>query len=109
MNTTARYQVTYVGNGVVRLPRAGIFQTGTRAVVDEQIARIAVAHGSFAVVPLTPDAPQLLPSPPEPVPLPPPAPAPQPQEMPRGRQTKRHSAAMRVPVVDNKGAGSHGR
>lgn len=57
MTHPARYAVTFLGNGIVRLPRAGIFQTGTRAVVDETIARIAVAHGGFQVIPLTADAP----------------------------------------------------
>jgi len=52
MTQTARYAITYTGNGIMRLPRAGIFQEGTRAVVDETIARIAVAHGCFVVVPL---------------------------------------------------------
>jgi len=52
MSQPARYAITYTGNGIMRLPRAGIFQTGTRAVVDEALARIAVAHGCFAVVPL---------------------------------------------------------
>jgi len=39
------------------LPRAGIFQTGTRAVVDETLARLALAHGSFLVQPLANAAP----------------------------------------------------
>ena len=52
MTTTGKFVITYTGNGIVRLPRAGIFQTGTRAVVDETLARLAVAHGCFAVVPL---------------------------------------------------------
>jgi hypothetical protein len=52
MTHTARYAITYTGTGIMRLPRAGIFQEGTRAVVDETIARIAVAHGCFAVMPL---------------------------------------------------------
>jgi hypothetical protein len=98
MTTIGRYQITYVGNGILRLPRAGIFQTGTRAVVDETIARIAVAHGSFQVVPLTADAP-VLQAPAAVAAAPPPPPAPAPTEKPRGRQT-RQSAAIRVPAVD---------
>jgi hypothetical protein len=99
MTHTARYAITYLGTGLVRLPRAGIFQTGTRAVVDEQIARIAVAHGSFSVVPLTADAPELAPSPPaEPA-----------KPAKRGQRT---SAAVRVPAIsgmDSKAADPHSR
>jgi pyruvate/2-oxoglutarate dehydrogenase complex dihydrolipoamide acyltransferase (E2) component len=98
MPHTARYAVTYIGNGVVRLPRAGIFQTGTRAVVDETIARIAVAHGSFAVEPLTADAPLVAAAPPPAAPEPPAA-APEPARAPvderRGRR-QRATGAVRV-------------
>lgn len=99
MTTTARYAVTYLGNGILRLPRAGIFQTGTRAVVDETIARIAVAHGSFSVVALTPDAPALGPTPPVP-PQMAAAPAPAPvvaADEAKGRRRTRQSAAVRLP------------
>jgi hypothetical protein len=61
MTNHGRYAITYTGNGIVRLPRAGIFQTGTRAVVDETIARIAVAHGTFRVVPIDAATPMTLP------------------------------------------------
>jgi hypothetical protein len=96
MTTTGKYVITYTGNGIVRLPRAGIFQTGTRAVVDETIARIATAHGCFAVVSL--DAPAPLPVAPampvEAVPAPAPAP-PAPAEAPR-RPTRRSQAIRAV-------------
>jgi|RhiMethySRZTD1v2_1073278.scaffolds.fasta_scaffold603541_2 hypothetical protein len=95
MTSTARYAVTYLGNGIIRLPRAGIFQTGTRAVVDETIARIAVAHGSFAVEPLTAGAPALGPTPAVP-PQMAAAPAP-PVDDGKGRRKTRQSAAVRVP------------
>ena len=94
MTSTARYAVTFLGNGVVRLPRAGIFQTGTRAVVDETIARIAVAHGSFAVSALTEGAPELGASPPVPPRM---AAAPAPQDDGKGRRRTRQSAAVKLP------------
>jgi hypothetical protein len=72
MITTGKYVITFTGQGIIRLPRAGIFQTGTRAVVDETVARIATAHGCFAVVSL--DAPAV----PMPIPVPQSAPAPVP-------------------------------
>jgi hypothetical protein len=100
MTHTARYAVTYLGSGLVRLPRAGVFQTGTRAVVDEQLARIAVAHGDFAVEPLTADAPAL---------GPPPAAAPPPKG---GKRAQRTSAAVRVPAtsaIDASAADPHTR
>ena len=78
----------------MRLPRAGIFQTGTRAVVDETIARIAFAHGSFAVVPLDAAAP-LAPPAPAPPPAPPPIIAAAAVE--RTRRPTRKSAAVRIP------------
>lgn len=90
MSHTARYAVTFLGNGIVRLPRAGIFQTGTRAVVDETIARIAVAHGGFQVIPLTADAPLVQAQPAQQAA--PPAPAPKP------RRSQRMSAVVRVPA-----------
>jgi len=98
MTTTGKYVITYTGNGIVRLPRAGIFQTGTRAVVDETIARIATVHGCFAVVSL--DAPAPLPVAAEPAPPAPvttaapatPEPAP---EAPR-RATRRTGAIRAV-------------
>ena len=100
MTQTARYAVTYLGNGIVRLPRAGIFQTGTRAIVDEQIARIAVAHGGFQVIPLTADAPVL-------------ASDPQPAEVTKPqKRAQRTSAAVRVPTIsamDSKAADPHSR
>jgi hypothetical protein len=95
MTHAARYAITYTGSGIMRLPRAGIFQTGTRAVVDETIARIALAHGSFAVVPLDAAAA-----------LAPPVAAPPPVETPpiiaaaavdRTRRQTRKSAAVRIP------------
>ena len=98
MTSTARYAVTYLGNGIIRLPRAGIFQTGTRAVVDETIARIAVAHGSFAVEALTADAPVLGPTPPAPPQMAAaPAPAPAPVDDGKGKRKTRQSAAEREP------------
>lgn len=105
MMTNARYAVTFLGNGIIRLPRAGIFQTGTRAVVDETVARIAVAHGSFGVEALGADplglaskAPAVA-APPPPMPAPPVAAAPE-------RKTKGHrtSAAMRVPARSEESA-----
>src|SRR5687767_127798 len=112
MTSTARYAITFLGNGIVRLPRAGIFQTGTRAVVDETIARIAVAHGSFAVTPLTADAPVLGPTPAAPPEM---AAAPAPADDGKGRRKTRQSAAVRVPrseassAVDTKAADAHNR
>src|SRR5688572_29141349 len=100
MTSTARYAVTYLGNGILRLPRAGIFQTGTRAVVDETIARIAVAHGSFAVEALTPGAPALGPTPPMQSTIPQPmasASQPAPVDDGKGRRKTRQSAAVRLP------------
>lgn len=92
MTSPARYAVTYLGNGVVRLPRAGIFQTGTRAVVDETLARIAVAHGSFSVTPLTADAPSVQAAPA-------PAPVAAPPDDRRPRRSQRMSAVVRVPAI----------
>lgn len=43
------YIVTYVGDGVVNLPRVGIFQAGTRAWVDAEMAELARRHGHFVV------------------------------------------------------------
>jgi hypothetical protein len=93
MSHGARYVITYVGSGIMRLPRAGIFQTGTRAVVDEVVARIAAAHESFTVVPLADAVPIGLPV--EVIPPEPPAPvaaAPVPP-----RRPTRKSAAVRIP------------
>ncbi len=103
MTTTGRYAITFLGNGLVRLPRAGIFQTGTRAVVDETVARIAVAHGSFAVSALGPDTAGLAtPGPVEtPVAAAPAAPA-----APTGRKTRGHRASAAIAAVDpNSGTG----
>jgi len=83
MTHPARYSITYTGNGILRLPRAGIFQEGTRAVVDETIARIAVAHGCFLVVPLADAVPLVV------APEATPAPAP-------ARKTQRRSAVHTV-------------
>ena len=104
MTTTGRYAVTYVGNGLVRLPRAGIFQTGTRALVDETVARIAKAHGSFAIEAIGADtlglattgqAPVVAAPAPTPTPTPPPTPA---APEPRRTKAQRNSAAVRVPA-----------
>lgn len=97
MTYAARYAITYTGSGIMRLPRAGIFQTGTRAVVDETIARIAVAHGSFAVVPL--DAAEPLAPPVEAPSAPPPATPPiiAAAAVDRTRRPTRKSAAVRIP------------
>ena len=100
MTHPARYSITYTGTGIMRLPRAGIFQTGTRAVVDETIARIAVAHGCFMVVPLADAVPlAIVPeATPVPAPLPPvvaAVPAPAPQAAP-ARRTQRRSAVHSV-------------
>jgi hypothetical protein len=104
MTHPARYAITYTGNGIMRLPRAGIFQTGTRAVVDETVARIAVAHGCFAVVPLDTAVPLTIA--PEATPIPavampvamPVAAAPAPAAAP-ARRTQRRSAVVRVPAT----------
>jgi hypothetical protein len=92
MTHSARYAITYTGNGIMRLPRAGIFQTGTRAVVDENIARIAIAHGSFDVVPL--DAAMPIAPPVEEAPPPPP---PAHVAAAATRRPTRKSAAVRIP------------
>jgi hypothetical protein len=88
MTHPARYSITYTGNGIMRLPRVGIFQTGTRAVVDETIARIAVAHGCFLVLPLADAVPLMVA--PEATPAPPAAPT------PPARRTQRRSAVHSV-------------
>lgn len=80
MTHTPRYSITYTGNGIMRLPRAGIFQEGTRAVVDETIARIAVAHGCFIVVPIDNAVPLVV------------APEATPAPAPPARRTQRRSA-----------------
>jgi hypothetical protein len=49
MGNDRAYIVTYVGDGVVNLPRVGIFQTGTRAWVDAEMAEMARRHGHFVV------------------------------------------------------------
>src|SRR5512143_2755243 len=101
MTNTGRYQVTYLGNGIIRLPRAGIFQTGTRAVVDETIARIATAHGCFAVVSMDAPAPMPQPAPvvvpdvaPPPVMAAPPAEARRPTRRSQAIRTVRPSEAI---------------
>jgi hypothetical protein len=131
-----RYAITFIGNGLTRLPRAGIFQTGTRAIVDETVARIAVAHGNFEVIPLTEGLPLTPPvhaapvptlpggatvtpmAPPAPAPAPAavvaapapvvaaPAPAPVAPEKVPARRTQRRSAAIRVPALDGDPTGS---
>ena len=98
MTTTGRYAVTYVGNGLVRLPRAGIFQTGTRALVDETVARIAKAHGSFAIEAIGADTLGLATTGQAPV-VAAPAPTPTPAAPePRRTKAQRNSAAVRVPA-----------
>src|SRR5215470_3678203 len=98
MTTTGKFVITYTGNGIVRLPRAGIFQTGTRAVVDEIVARIATAHGCFAVVSL--DAPPPLPVVPE---VQPPAAAPtRPTRQSKAIRTVRPSEAMTAVDADGR-------
>jgi hypothetical protein len=94
MTHAGRYAITYIGSGIMRLPRAGIFQTGTRAVVDETIARIASAHGSFSVVPL--DAAMPL-EPPAPAAPPPPPAHVAAAAIDRSRRPTRKSAVVRVP------------
>jgi len=89
MTHTGRYAITYVGAGILRLPRAGIFQTGTRAVVDETLARIAVAHGNFHVVPLADAVPLAV--------APEATPAEPAVAQDRPRRTQRRSAVVRVP------------
>ena len=101
MSQTGLYAITYTGGEVIRLPRAGIFQTGTRAVVDETIARIAVALRCFAVEPLD-DAVALVQAvplavAPEATPAPVAAISPAAQEKPQPRRTQRRSAVLRVP------------
>ena len=93
MSQPARYAITYTGNGVMRLPRAGIFQTGTRAVVDETLARIALAHGCFAVVPLADAVPITV----APEATPAPAPAPPTPTTVAPRRATRRTGAVRVP------------
>jgi len=88
MTHTARYAITYTGTGIMRLPRAGIFQEGTRAVVDETIARIAVAHGCFIVVPLDNAVPLAV--------APEATPAPVAAATPPARKTQRRSAIHAV-------------
>jgi hypothetical protein len=43
------YYVTYTGGGVVSLGKAGVFQHGTRACVNEDVARVAEQHGHFVI------------------------------------------------------------
>jgi hypothetical protein len=103
MTHPARYAITFLGNGIVRLPRAGIFQTGTRAVVDETVARIAVAHGGFQVIALTQDAPVVQAQP---------APQAAAAAAPRPRRSQRMSAVVRSEAssaADSKTSDAHTR
>ncbi len=81
------YIVTYVGDGVVTLPRVGIFQAGTRAWVDAEMAELARRHGHFVVTGPDGMSARVVDELPPPAPAPPPvaaAPAPRPR---RGRQS----------------------
>jgi hypothetical protein len=46
---SAIFHITYVGEGVVRIPGAGVFQSGTAAYVDESIANLARGIDDFKV------------------------------------------------------------
>ncbi len=48
-NTSAAFMVEYTGPGVVNLGKAGTFQAGTKAWVDEAVAQIARTHADFVV------------------------------------------------------------
>ena len=81
--STAPFHVQYLGDELVRLGRAGLFQPGTTAWVDAASAEAARLHGDFVVTGpgLGALAEQMLsdmadtPAPPAPAPAPP-APAP---------------------------------
>jgi hypothetical protein len=45
-----RWLIEYVGDSVVRLEEAGLFQHGTRALVDDAVAARARAIDGFRVV-----------------------------------------------------------
>ena len=44
-----QYYITYTGNEVVTLGRAGVFQKGTTATVDKDTAELARSMGEFSV------------------------------------------------------------
>jgi len=93
--STAPFHVQYTGDGLVRLGRAGIFQPGTTAWVDQAAAEAARAHGQFLVSgpglgalaeQMISELAEAAPEPPAPAPPPPPAPviaaAPEPGPVP---------------------------
>ena len=47
------FRVTYTGDDVCAIPKVGVFQNGTTAVVDEAGADAARAQGKFSVVALS--------------------------------------------------------
>ena len=97
------YIVTYVGDGVVNLPRVGIFQAGTRAWVDAEIAELARRHGHFMVTGpdgMTEKVVDEMPPPAPPAPVAA-APAPAPAATPRPRRG-RQSVVMTAVDPDKK-------
>src|SRR5688572_14507978 len=70
------FRVTYSGDDVYAIPKVGVFQNGTSAVVTEAVAEIVKAHAKFTIAALDGGgAPK-----PAPTPAPTPAPAPEKQE-----------------------------
>jgi hypothetical protein len=105
------YIVTYIGDGVVNLPSVGIFQAGTRAWVDAEIAELARRHGHFMVTGpdgMTEKVVDEMP-PPAPVPVEPPPPvaaapvaAAAPTAPPRPRKTRQSVVMTAVADPDKK-------
>lgn len=108
MSPEKLYRVTYVGDEVVTLGRAGKFMPGTVALLDEEAARVAAARADFVVAELADEAPSMAPpastpaveveQEPAPEPAPPePAPAPvAPDRHTRAWRSERTQRDMRL-------------